>query len=64
MNLQEHVKLIQSQVKMKQWYDKDVRIREFKPGEKVLVSLSGHPLQAIHGKNHVNLHLTKLRLFL
>ena len=40
--------LKQSQVKMKQWYDKDARTREFKPGEKVLVFLPvpGHPLQA------------------
>jgi len=33
----EHGNLKQSQVKMKQWYDKDVMIREFKPGEKVIV---------------------------
>jgi hypothetical protein len=33
---------------MKRWYDKDVRNRGFKPGDKVLVFLPipGHPLQA------------------
>ena len=37
-----------SQAKMKVWYDKKVRQREFKPGDKVLVLLpiSGHPLRA------------------
>ena len=38
----------QSQDKMKQWYDKDAMIRQFKPGEKVIVLLliTFHPLQA------------------
>jgi hypothetical protein len=33
---------------MKQWYDKDAMIRQFKPGEKVIVLLliPCHPLQA------------------
>ena len=37
-----------SQTKMKRWYDKDVRNRVFKPGDKGLVflPLPGHPLQA------------------
>ena len=37
----------QSQDKMKQWYDKDAMIRQFKPGEKVIVLLliPCHPLQ-------------------
>ena len=36
------------QIKMKQWYDKDAMIREFKPGEKVIVLLliPCHKLQA------------------
>ena len=40
--------LKQNQAKMKQWYDKDPIIREFKSGEKVIVSLLIHcnPLQA------------------
>jgi hypothetical protein len=40
--------LKQSQDKMKQWYDKDAMIRQFKPGEKVIVLLRipCHPLQA------------------
>jgi hypothetical protein len=40
--------LKQSQDKMKQWYDKDAMIRQFKPGEKVIVLLliPCHPLQA------------------
>ncbi len=40
--------LQQSQVKMKTWYDKKARHREFQPGEQVLVLLpfQGHPLQA------------------
>jgi hypothetical protein len=33
----EHDNLKQSQDKMKQWYDKDVIIREFKPDENVCV---------------------------
>jgi hypothetical protein len=39
---------IERQDKMKQWYDKDAMIREFKPGEKVFVLLFIHclPLQA------------------
>ena len=39
---------IERQDKMKQWYDKDAMIREFKPGERVFVLLSIHflPLQA------------------
>jgi hypothetical protein len=32
--------LKQNQVKMKQWYDTDVLIREFKSGEKVIVLLN------------------------
>lgn len=37
-----------SQLKMKVWYDKNARNRNFKPGDKVLVFLPipGHPLQA------------------
>jgi ATP-dependent protease HslVU (ClpYQ) peptidase subunit len=31
--------LKQSQDKMKQWYDKDAMIRQFKPGEKIVVLL-------------------------
>ena len=44
----EHDNLKQSQVKMKQWYDKDAMKREFKPGEKIFVLLliPCHPLQA------------------
>jgi hypothetical protein len=40
--------LKQSQDKMKQWYDKDAMIRQFKPGGKVIVLLLilCHPLQA------------------
>ena len=35
---------------MKQWYDRDGRIIEFEPGEKVpvLLPVSGHPLLAKH----------------
>ena len=38
----------QSQDKMKQRYDKDAMIRQFKPGEKfiVLLLIHCHPLQA------------------
>ena len=38
----------QSQDKMKQWYDKDAMITQFKPDEKVIVLLliPCHPLQA------------------
>jgi hypothetical protein len=44
----EHDNLKQSQAKMKQWYNKDTMIREFKAGEKVIVLLliHCHPLQA------------------
>jgi hypothetical protein len=40
--------LKQSQDKMKQWYDKDAMIRQFKPGENIIVLLliPCHPLQA------------------
>ena len=40
--------LKQSQDKMKQWYDKDAMIRQFKPGKKIIVLLliPCHPLQA------------------
>ena len=40
--------LKQSQDKMKQWYDKDAMIRQFKPGENVIVLwlIPCHPLQA------------------
>jgi hypothetical protein len=40
----------QSQVKTKQWYDKDTMIRLFKPGEKVILLLliHCHPVQATH----------------
>jgi hypothetical protein len=40
--------LKQNQAKMKQWYDKDAIIREFKSGEKVIVLLliHCHPLPA------------------
>jgi len=43
-----HENVKQSQLKFKQWYNKDARMREFKPGEKVLVLLPvpGHPLEA------------------
>jgi hypothetical protein len=46
----EHDKLKQSQVKMKQWYDKDAMIRLFKPGEKVIVLLPihSHPVQVTY----------------
>ena len=42
--------LKQNQAKMKQWYDKDAIIREFKSGEKVIVLLliHCHPLPAIY----------------
>jgi hypothetical protein len=42
----EHDNLKQSQDKMKHWYEKDVMIREFKSGEKVIVLLliGCHPL--------------------
>ena len=38
---------ILNKVKMKQCYDKDARIREFKQGDKglVLLPVPGHPLQ-------------------
>ena len=44
----EHDNLKQNQDKMKQWYDKDAMIKQFKPGEKVIVCLliPCHPLQA------------------
>jgi len=44
--------LREAQTKMKKWYDKDAKAREFKPGDKVLVlfPISSHPLQArYHG---------------
>ena len=44
--------LKEAQSKMKKWYDKDAKSREFSPGDKVLVLLPipGHPLQArYHG---------------
>ena len=43
-----HENFKQSHIKMKHWYDKDVRIIECYPGEKVLALLliSGHPLPA------------------
>jgi hypothetical protein len=42
--------LKQNQDKKKQWYDKDVMIRKFKSGEKVIVLLliRCHPLQATY----------------
>jgi hypothetical protein len=42
--------LKQNQDKKKQWYDKDVIIRQFKSGEKVIVLLliRCHPLQATY----------------
>ena len=44
----EHDNLKQSQAKMKQWYNKETMIREFKAGENVIVLLliHCHPLQA------------------
>jgi hypothetical protein len=44
----EHGNLKQSQTKVKQWYNKDTMIREFKPGEKfiVLLLIPCHPLHA------------------
>ena len=44
--------LKETQTKMKKWYDKDAKSREFSPGDKVLVlfPIPGHPLQArYHG---------------
>ena len=44
--------LTEAQTKMKKWYDKDAKSREFSPGDKVLVlfPIPGHPLQArYHG---------------
>ena len=44
--------LKEAQTKMKKWYDKDAKSREFGPGDKVLVlfPIPGHPLQArYHG---------------
>ena len=44
--------LKEAQSKMKKWYDKDAKSREFSPGDKVLVlfPIPGHPLQArYHG---------------
>ena len=44
--------LKEAQTKMKKWYDKDAKSREFSPGDKVLVlfPIPGHPLQArYHG---------------
>ena len=38
----EQYNLKQNQVKMKQWYDTDALIREFKSGEKVIVLLFIH----------------------
>ena len=40
--------LQQTQVKMKTWYDKKAKVRNFSPGDKVLVFLPvmGHPLRA------------------
>ena len=40
--------LKQSQDKMKQWYNRDTMIREYKPGEKgiVLLLVHCHPVQA------------------
>jgi hypothetical protein len=48
--------LKQSQDKMKYWYDKDAMIRQFKPGEKVIVLLliPCHPLQANYFKKNSN----------
>ena len=45
-----HENIEQSQIKMKQWYDRDGRIIEFEAGEKVpvLLPVSGHPLLAKH----------------
>ena len=50
-----HENIKQSQIKMKQWYDKDGRIIEFEHGEKVPVILpvSGHPLLATHFRPNV-----------
>ena len=44
--------LKEAQTKMKKWYDKDAKSREFSPGDKVLVlfPIPGHPVQArYHG---------------
>ena len=40
--------LKEAQTKMKKWYDKVAKSREFSPGDKVLVlfPIPGHPLQA------------------
>ena len=42
--------LKQIQARMKQWYDKDAMLREFRSGVKVIVLLlvRCHPLQAIY----------------
>jgi hypothetical protein len=47
--------LKQNQAKMKQWYDKDAIIREFKSGEKVIVLflIHCHPLPAIYVRPYV-----------
>jgi hypothetical protein len=52
--------LKQSQDKMKQWYDMDAMVRQFKPGEKVIVLLliPCHPLQA----NYFSLYVIESRL--
>ena len=45
-----HENIKQSQIKMKQWYDRDGRIIKFEPGEKVpvLLPVSDPPLLAKH----------------
>ena len=45
-----HENIKQSQIKMKQWYDRDGRIMEFEADEKVpvLLPIYGHPLLAKH----------------
>jgi hypothetical protein len=46
----EQENLIENQIKMKQWYDKDGMIRKFKSGEKVIVFylIRCHPLHATY----------------
>jgi hypothetical protein len=61
-----HENIKQSQIKMKQWYDKDGRIIEFEHGEKVPVILpvSGHPLLATHFRPNIIESLLNFRVVL
>nr|XP_006822155.1 PREDICTED: uncharacterized protein LOC102805135 [Saccoglossus kowalevskii] len=59
-------KYVKGQKKINYWYDRNARLRDFKPGDKVLVlfPMSGHALQArYHGPYVIESKLSDLNYF-